>query len=342
MSQGSILNNWEGRKKKYLGPIGSVPLCLAPAQIARGVGARFVLCGALHVQGDAVLSSNERQANDITSLCAFVAARRALKRRPPNWAFLFFVVCDSVYTWLQGPANHLPLQSFADTQVRDVSGRFVESQSTSLCPEQWALRVWMPVPHSSEHWTQKRKEKRETTIQIGAPQKNRWDREINLSAPFGEKPRVGRTRSHIADIAGGGSLGCRAVGIAHLSSFEALTQDSPVSHAFAATCRALLSRLKSFEGRGIYYCAPDVVVTLPHSVACHFAQVPGLQLRTRGTDGAGLRQAASFTLMVSVGEISCLHVISRVCTPSPQDALHGLQSPNTHLFVTSSPKMMMN
>lgn len=54
-------------------------------------------------------------------------------------------------TWLQGPANHLPLQSLAETQVLDVSGFLVASQSVWLLPEQWAFRVWIPVPHSSEH-----------------------------------------------------------------------------------------------------------------------------------------------------------------------------------------------
>lgn len=54
------------------------------------------------------------------------------------------------------------------------------------------------------------------------------------------------------------------------------------------------------------------LLTFPHSEACHLEHAPMLQFRTRGPDGTGFRQAASLTLIVSVGEISCLQVRSRV------------------------------
>ena len=71
--------------------------------------------------------------------------------------------------------------------------------------------------------------------------------------------------------------------------------------------------------------------TFPHSEVCHLAQLPKLQLRTLGTDGAAFRQAASLTLIVNVAEISCLQVKSRVWIPSPHVALHEDHSPSTHL-----------
>jgi hypothetical protein len=71
--------------------------------------------------------------------------------------------------------------------------------------------------------------------------------------------------------------------------------------------------------------------TLPQSAACHLAHGAWLQVRTLDSDGAGVRQAASLTFMVSVAEISCLQDSSRVCTPSPHVTLHGLQSPYIHL-----------
>ena len=71
--------------------------------------------------------------------------------------------------------------------------------------------------------------------------------------------------------------------------------------------------------------------TFPHSEVCHLAQLPKLQLRTLGTDGAAFRQAASLTLIVNVAEISCLQVKSRVWIPSPHVALHEVHSPSTHL-----------
>ena len=74
--------------------------------------------------------------------------------------------------------------------------------------------------------------------------------------------------------------------------------------------------------------------TFPHSEVCHLAQLPKLQLRTLGTDGAAFRQAASLTLIVNVAEISCLQVKSRVWIPSPHVALHEVHSPSTHLTRT--------
>ena len=55
-------------------------------------------------------------------------------------------------TWLHGPANHLPVQSLAETQVRDASGFLAASHTSSFDPEQWTLRVCTPAPHSSEHY----------------------------------------------------------------------------------------------------------------------------------------------------------------------------------------------
>lgn len=92
--------------------------------------------------------------------------------------------------------------------------------------------------------------------------------------------------------------------------------------------------IKTLKYQCYYDCQVScsrVRLTLPQSETCHLAQWPRLQLRTRGTDGAGLRHAASFTRIVSVAEISCLHVNSRVCTPSPHVALHDVHSPSTHL-----------
>ena len=52
--------------------------------------------------------------------------------------------------------------------------------------------------------------------------------------------------------------------------------------------------------------------TFPHSVVCHLAHGVWLQLRTLGSDGGALRQAASLTFMVKVADISCLQCKSRV------------------------------
>lgn len=54
-------------------------------------------------------------------------------------------------TWLQGPVNHLPEQSFDDTHVLVVKGFLSIPQIFSSAPGQWTFRVWEPVPHSSEH-----------------------------------------------------------------------------------------------------------------------------------------------------------------------------------------------
>lgn len=80
--------------------------------------------------------------------------------------------------------------------------------------------------------------------------------------------------------------------------------------------------------------------TLPHSEVCHLAQWAKLQLRTLGCEGAAPRQAASFTLIVNVAEISCLQVRSRVWIPSPHVTLHGVHSPSTHL--RSAPKSQLS
>ena len=72
--------------------------------------------------------------------------------------------------------------------------------------------------------------------------------------------------------------------------------------------------------------------TLLQSDVRHWAQGVNLQLRNLGSDGWAARQAASLTLIVNVADISCLQCKSRVWTPSPQEALHGLHSLKTHLL----------
>lgn len=45
----------------------------------------------------------------------------------------------------------------------------------------------------------------------------------------------------------------------------------------------------------------------------------------------GERQAPSGTIIVRVGDTTCLHTRGRVCTPMPHVTLHGPHSPGSHL-----------
>lgn len=168
-----MTNDLRERKEKkkfhfetHLRPVARVPLGQAFAQVTRSRVIGLIASGALHVKTNTVLPSHKCQTNDFSGLGSLIARSRTLSKKR-KWRLLMIFtsirrtnstnwLCSADKeqlwnTWLQGPVNHLPLQSLAETHVLVVSGFLAESQSSWLLPEQWALRVWMPVPHSSEH-----------------------------------------------------------------------------------------------------------------------------------------------------------------------------------------------